>query len=148
MNASTVTSGMPAWTRKRKMNKPIDPFNVKNSPQTPGREMTLVSAYLPSQLAERLALIALAQGQSRSMWIVKAVASMVTNQKNTADEIIMVLARRIRSKWNFIVTSKVGQSWNSTEELSRYLENTRQILKRRGVSSSTVETILKRTGLV
>lgn len=131
------------------MNKSIiDPFNVKNSPQTPGREMALVSTYLPTQLAERLALIALMQGQSRSMWIVKAVASMVANQKNTKDEIVTILARRIRSKWNFVVASKTGQAWNATEELNRYLKNTRQILKRRGVSSGTTETILKQTGLV
>lgn len=130
------------------MSKLIDPFNVKNSPQSPGREMTLVSAYLPTPLAERLSLIALAQGQSRSMWIVKAVASLVGSQRNTKEEIITVLARRVRARWDFIVTGKVGQKWDRDVECKEYLENTRYILKRRGIPSAISEKILQQTGLI
>lgn len=130
------------------MSEKYDPFYISNTIHRGGKDMSVVGAYLPAELAERLALMALVHRQSRSLWVVKAINYLLKSQGISSDEATTILAERIIAKWDYLKTTAIGAPQQEVETmLQEYIDSIKTALHRRGVSSTTIETILKKTRL-
>jgi len=123
-----------------------DPFNVRNAPRRSDREMVRITAYLPVNVAEEFALLALVKDLSRAALLTKAISGVLTKNKMPMVTLIEEAARRIKLKWEFIANT---MTWDSDKQPQKefllYLEEVREILKKRGLNDTVIAEILKRS---
>ena len=123
-----------------------DPFHIRNAPKRPDREMARITAYLPVNIAEEFALLAMIKELPRSMLLTKAISDLLVRNKMPMGTLIEAAAKRIKLNWEYIANTTVwDEKKNPQKEFQQYLEEVGALLKKRGLSDVVIAEILKRS---
>lgn len=125
--------------------KPRDPFALRLETRSDKATRQVIGAYLPRELCEKIALLALYDGVSRSEYIERLLTDKFSGTLPELTTIIDRLKIRANAEWDSYRRANNGkQNWEAAAELMKYRDMVRKSLTKRGIPKEIVRKVVER----
>lgn len=125
--------------------KPRDPFALRLETRSDKATRQVIGAYLPRELCEKIALLALYDGVSRSEFIERLITDKFSGTLPELTTIIDRLKIRANAEWDSYRRANNGkQNWDAANELINYRKMVQQSLTKRGIPKDIIRKVVER----